>query len=358
MGVDVETKGEKAVKTTLQIIDPRAFAQWDASILQFDNASFFHSSSWARLLAEAYNFKPVYCALFDNDRLAAAIPLMEVRSILGTKKGVSLPFSDFCQPLFRSKSDFDKVFAFAVDTGRSRHWKSLALRGNSPFPPEASAPEACYRHTLALKRTEQEIFKSFRNSTQRNIRKAAAAGVVVDFHAGYDAIKGFYRLNCLARRDHGLPPQPFHFFEAFYRTIIEPGHGEIALARKDGEIVSAAIFLLIGTLASYKYGASDSRKHHTRASYLLMWEAIRRYNALHYDTFCFGRTEAAHTGLLQFKNGWGTKQEAINYFTYDMTSRSFTNANLITSGIHNAFFRHMPLAVLKTISLALYRYMG
>jgi hypothetical protein len=343
----------------LRIIDPLSFGGWDAFILEFKHVSFFHSSFWARLLSESYGFRPKYCTAFESGKLVAVIPLMEVRDILGRKKGVSLPFSDFCQPLFHEKSVFEKVFEFVIETARANRWRSVVIRGNAPFASDIPVSDFYYRHLLPLKNDEQVLFKAFRESTQRNIKKAIKHKVTVTFESTNKAIiKEFYRLNCLSRRTHGLPPQPFSFFEHFYTLIIEKGHGEVALAAYNGTTISSSVFLHFGNTVSYKYGASDARMSDTCANYLVMWEAIRRYNAKHYNTFCFGRTEVTHKGLLQFKTGWGAEQQTINNYALKVKDRLFVRAPLKTSGIHNTVFRHMPMPVLKTLGYFLYRYMG
>jgi hypothetical protein len=349
---------KEIVTNDLRIVDPRSFEGWDASILEFKEASFFHSSHWARLLSDSYSFKPLYCAAFKNGKLAAVIPLMEARDILGRKKGVSLPFSDFCHPLFHDKADFEKVFEFAVETARANRWRSVVIRGNAPFAKDIPKAEFYYRHVLPLKRDEHELFRTFRDSTQRNIKKAIKQNVTVTFESTYEAIKEFYRLNFLSRRSHGLPPQPFFFFDHFYRLIIEKGHGEVALARYNGTIVSASVFLHFSKIVSFKYGASDERMSDTLASYLVMWAAIRRYNAGHFETFCFGRTEATHKGLLQFKTGWGIEQQTINNYAYNVKNDTFVQSPLKTSGIHNTVFRFMPVPLLKVLSFFIYKYMS
>jgi hypothetical protein len=342
----------------LRIVDPLSFEGWDYSILEFKEYSFFHSSYWARLLSDAYRFKPVYCTAFENGRIAAVIPLMEVRDIVGKKKGVSLPFSDFCQPLFHDKAVFKRVFEFAVETARQNKWHSIVIRGDAPFEQDVPKADFYYRHVLQLKRDEQTLFKTFRDTTQRNIKKAFKSNLRITFESTHKAVQEFCRLNCLSRKSHGLPPQPYYFFDHLFRQIIEKGHGEVALARYKDVIVSASVFLHFGNTVSYKYGASDARKSDTRAPYLVMWEAISRYNAGPYDTFCFGRTEPAHKGLLQFKTGWGTEQQSINNYAYNIKNRSFLRAPLKTSGIHITVFRFMPMPVLKIIGFFLYRYMG
>jgi hypothetical protein len=349
---------KKIVTNDLRIVDPLSFEGWDASILEFKEVSFFHSSHWARLLSNAYGFKPLYCTAFVNNKLAAVIPLMEVRDIIGRKKGVSLPFSDFCQPLYNDKAVFDEVFEFAVETARANKWRSVVIRGNAPFASDVPISESYFRHVLPLKKDEQVIFKTFRNSTQRNIKKASAAGIRVIFESTYNAVKKFCHLNCLARRDHGLPPQPDYFFDHFFHAIIEKGHGEVALARCGDTAVSASVFLKFGQLILYKYGASDKRFNNTCANYLVMWEAIRRYRADGYKTFCFGKTEVQHKGLLQFKTGWGAEQQVINNYRYNVRKRTFVRSSLKTAGIFNIVIRRLPMPVLKIISLLAYKYMA
>jgi Acetyltransferase (GNAT) domain len=342
----------------LGIIDPLTFDGWDKAVLEFEQASFFHSSHWARLLTGAYQFKPMYAAASENNRLAALIPVMEVRDIFGRKKGVSLPFSDFCLPLFREKAAFDKVFQFVVETGRANKWRSITIRGNAPFADDIPKADSYYRHVLPLKKNENELYKNFRDSTQRNIKKAIKSDVSVTFESTRDAVQWFYRLNCFSRKTHGLPPQPHFFFNRFFTEIIEKGHGEVALARYKGRVASASVFFYFGNIASYKYGASDAAMGATRANYLVMWEAIRRYNAKDFGLFCFGRTEKDHEGLLQFKNGWGAQQQTINNYAYDVKKAAFVRARLKTSGFHNTVFRHMPMPALKTTGFLLYKYMG
>lgn len=339
-------------------LDPLSFEGWDASTLEFKQASFFHSTHWARLLSDSYGFRPMYCTAFDNGRLAAAIPLMEVRDILGRKEGISLPFSDFCQPLYNDKAVFDKVFEFAVEKAHANKWRSVVIRGNAPFTSDVSVSESYFGHVLPLKRDEHELFKTFRDSTKRNIKKAVKQNVKVTFESTYDAIEEFYHLNCLTRRCHALPPQPHFFFDQFFHSIIEKGHGEVAIARYNGAIVSASVFLHFGKIVLYKYGASDKRFNKTLANYLVMWEAIRRYRADGYDSFCFGKTEVKHKGLLQFKRGWGADQQVINNYQYNVRKRAFVRSSSKTAGIFNIVFRHLPIPVLKIISVLIYKYVG
>ena len=45
-----------------------------------------------------------------------------------------------------------------------------------------------------------------------NIKKALKEGVEVQLHNSFESVKSFFKLNCMTRKRHGLPPQPFKFF--------------------------------------------------------------------------------------------------------------------------------------------------
>ncbi len=77
----------------LTIIDPLTYPGWDQLMLKTDSCSFFHTSHWARVLNESYNYTPVYfTAINDTGGISALIPCMEVNSRITGKRGVSIPF--------------------------------------------------------------------------------------------------------------------------------------------------------------------------------------------------------------------------------------------------------------------------
>ena len=88
----------------LHIIDPFVCpTQWDETAAGFADCHVFHRAAWARVLSHSYGHRPFYVAALDAGLPMAALPVMEVTSRFTGKRGVSIPFSDFCAPLFSSK---------------------------------------------------------------------------------------------------------------------------------------------------------------------------------------------------------------------------------------------------------------
>lgn len=342
----------------LNIINPLKYSGWDELLLTNSDYSFFHSSSWARVLCESYKYKPLYFALISNGGLSDLIPVLEIRSLLTGRRGVSLPFTDYCQPIISDRSHFKEILDNIIDYGKRAGWKYIEWRGGESYFQDTIHSSFYYGHTLDLIQNEQELLSSFRSSTKRNINKAIKEGVVVDIYNSLESIKEFYRLNCITRKNHGLPPQPYYFFKKIYEYITSKKKGFVVLAFFQQRAISGAVYFHFRDQAIYKYGASDRRYQHLRANNLVMWEAIKWCSKNGYKTFDFGRTESENNGLLQFKRGWGTNEKTIKYYKYNFKKASFISERSKVTGFHNMIFNVTPIPMLKFVGSMLYKHIG
>ncbi|MGA2317724.1 MAG: peptidoglycan bridge formation glycyltransferase FemA/FemB family protein [Thermodesulfobacteriota bacterium] len=342
----------------IQIINPITYPGWDDLVVSHPDYSFFHSSAWARVLFESYHYTPKYFTIINDGKLLALIPVMEVNSFLTGKRGVSLPFTDYCKPIIANGISFQNLLEHIIENGKKCGWKSLELRSSSDLLPSTMPSITYLGHTLGLDNGEQEVFSNFRDSTKRNAQKAVKEGVEVKIDHSLESLKEFYRLNCMTRREHGLPPQPFHFFKKIYDHVISRNLGFVILASYSGKNIAGAVYFHFGEKAVYKYGASDKKFQHLRANNLVMWEAIQWYSQNGYKNLCFGRTERENQGLIQFKSGWGTTEQQINYYRYDLNKGSFVPGSSKVTGFHNKIFRNLPLPLLKRVGSVLYKHVG
>ena len=341
----------------ITIVDPTKLETWDAQLKEMSGATFFHGTAWARVLKQSYGYTPIYFVQAEG-KVSAAIPLMEVKSVLTGNRAVSLPFTDYCVPLVPHVEVARVMLDAVIQEGKSRGWKYIELRGGSDYLGDGPASAWFYRHTLDLTPGDAKLFKALRDSTRRNIKKAVKEGVEVRFEDTLEALRVFYRLNCLTRREHGLPPQPWQFFEHLHEEILAKGMGSVALADYKGNTISANVYLHANGEVIYKYGASDKAHQNLRANNVVMWEAIKLYAGKGFKSLCFGRSEPENEGLRQFKTGWGADEQLINYYRYDMAANAFVPGKKTVSNRANQVFSRMPIPALKAIGGLLYRHMG
>jgi lipid II:glycine glycyltransferase (peptidoglycan interpeptide bridge formation enzyme) len=342
----------------VKIINPVECPDWDKSLQSMSEFSFFHSTAWARVLMASYGYTPRYVAIYDKGKLAGLIPFMEIRSVFTRKRGVSLPFSDYSTPVIPDDGFFGSIFKWIVAFGRKSGWRYLEIRGGASIPEYIPASRSYYVHTLRLSENENDMFKRVRNSTKRNVNRALREKVTVKKYNSSEAMSAFYRMNCMTRKKHGLPPQPISFFNSIFDYVISSNKGHIFLAHYRNKIIAGAVYFHMGRKAIYKYGASDPRYLDVRANNLVMWEAIKFYGRTGFESLCFGRTEPENQGLIQFKSGWGAKQETVNYYRYHLLNNKFVISNTKEVILHTRIFKFLPVALLKFIGELAYKHIG
>lgn len=334
-------------------VNPLEYCGWDELIGSHPGGTVFHSTAWAKVLISSYGYVPRYLLSSRNDMI---IPVMEVPGFLTGRKGISLPFTDYCDPLLSDGISLTDTAALLAEVGKLYKWRSFELRCHDFSIPSAITSSTFLSHILDLKPGKDKILSTVRDSTRRNIRKAVKEGITVEMLTSLDAMGEFYRLNCLTRREHGLPPQPKRFFINLAKEIEKGKLGVIATGYYRGKAIASSIFLQFKRKAVYKYGASDPRFLSYRGNNLVMWKGIEWFTERGFDSLCFGRTEPDNEGLRQFKNGWGAREGKFFYYRYDIRRSEYERHRSLVKGVHNRMFRGMPIPVARLVGELFYKY--
>ncbi len=343
---------------TIEIVNPLDFHGWDELILTHPDATLFHSAQWAKVLQCSYYFKPLYFLVRKKSKLMALIPLMEIDSYLTGKRGVSLPFTDFCFPLIANNVDVAPIWASVQEYGKQAGWKFFEIRGNIGNTDNTQCFSSYYEHVLDISRGVKYIYDQVRGSHNRNIKKAQNQGVDVTMGGSLEEVKEFYQLHLMTRKKHGLPPPPFKFFKLLQEYVMANGNGTLFIARYNGRAIAGALCLNFGMKAIYKYAASDPRNQYLMPNHLIVWKAIEWYCQRHYNSFSFGRTDIDHKGLAWFKSGWGAKRQTAHYYRYSFINEVFFEKKIHLEKLYNQIFNKLPVPLLNMIGSFLYRHVG
>lgn len=339
----------------MRIVDPRCEPAWDSLVASHPQCTIFHSAAWARVLCKTYGHSPTYAHLARDGRTLALIPLMEVASPFTGRRGVSLPFSDFCSPLVFEQLEGATLMEQLMELGLQRKWRYFELRGGrDALPFEAAVCNKFHGHKLDLTLGAEELFARFDSSVRRAIRKAEKSVIVIEAGKSWASMLEFYHLHSRTRRRHGLPPQPLGFFRNIHREIIGAGLGFVVLAKIALRPVAAAVFFHFGKRALYKFGASNERMQEFRGNNLVLWEGIKNLAAAGFDTLQLGRTDPGEEGLRRFKLAWGTEEDKIEYFRFAPRTQTWEAHSRSSMGFHNELFRRLPLMVNQLTGTLIY----
>ncbi len=328
---------------------------WTAFVEADPGARTFHHPAWATMLSECYT-APAFVLALTNDGgdVAAGMPVMEVRRPFASRRWVSLPFTDCCAPLAPDDLERELIDGCA-QAARDAGAAHLELRARADVP-GAHIRVAGVTHTLELSGDAEAVRRTFSKSqVQRNIKRAEREPVTVHrADSARDVVEAFYGLHLCTRRRQGVPVQPRRFFELVWRRVLEPGLGFVLLAYSGSTPVAGAVFLTWGSTVTYKYGASDPDFLTLRPNHLIFWEAIRWACENGYGTFDFGRSDLANTGLREFKNGWGTREELLCYTGVGGTPTGPPSER--AQRAMGAVIRRSPSWVCEAIGTAFYRF--
>jgi hypothetical protein len=283
------------------------------------------------------------------------IPMLIVKTLSGKKKAVALPFSDGCD-IDCKENDHDELVDRLLSISRDEKLNRLELLGVNKFKPSGEPSHSYYGHRLELNNDEKILWKNLSSSKQRNIKKAQREDIAIAFQNDNTSVMEYYRLHCITRKRHGLPPQPVRFFDNIYKNIIANGVGEVALASSGKTIIAGALFLFCKKEVLYKFGASDKSLQNMRSNDLLMWEAIRRYAQKGYSVLSFGKTESFHEGLCRFKEGFGALRVSLLDHVYDVSTGKKRFESPRVHGFHNRIFQNLPVLMLRLCGEILYKY--
>jgi lipid II:glycine glycyltransferase (peptidoglycan interpeptide bridge formation enzyme) len=338
----------------IKFIDPLCDADWDRLVVSHPDYSFFHSSAWAKVLCKTYGHEPLYLHFSQDGETVALVPMMEVRSPLTGRRGVCLPFTDFCGPLLFGEGGAAMVLDRLSTLARERKWKHFEIRGGRTLDVSAKPAIAFYGHTLDLRDGEEALLARLKSSVRRALRKAERSDLIIEVSRTREATLEFYRLHTHTRKRHGLPPQPESFFLNIYEEIIKSGLGFINLASSGSRPVAGAVFFHLGKKAVYKFGASDEAGQEARGNNRIMWEAIRFLARAGAESLHFGRTSLENDGLRRFKLTWGTEEETIEYLKFDTAAKTWVGGRDNVAGFHSEIFGRLPLVLNRLAGAIIY----
>jgi CelD/BcsL family acetyltransferase involved in cellulose biosynthesis len=331
-------------------------ARWTEFVYACPSAVPFHHPAWTRLLADCYGYRPFVLALTGTaGQIVAGLPVLEVRSVFGNRRWLSLPFTDYCPPLAVSDEVLRQLVAGLDDLRQEQGISRIEVHARLDGPGTHSH-SSYVMHTLRLEGGPEKIFRTFkRTQVQQRIAKAEREAVTVRRSRSLsDVTDVFYELHTRTRRRLGVPVQPHRFFKLLHQSIIEAGLGFVHLAYLHDTPIAGAVFLAWNGTVSYKYSASDVRFLRHRPNNLVLWQAIRWAAENDYQVFDFGRSDLDDHGLRSFKSGWGTEEEPLTYT--DIADRPPKRSRALQDRALAGVIRHAPPWVARLVGEIFYKY--
>jgi lipid II:glycine glycyltransferase (peptidoglycan interpeptide bridge formation enzyme) len=341
-------------------IDPIADPRWAAFVEWHPQASIFHTPGWLGALQRTYDYQPVaYTTSPPGQELRNGIPFCRISTWLTGRRLVSLPFSDHCAPLAENSEDLERLLASLQRELKTEKWQYVEIRpgySDLPIRSDFTMTEAFYLHSLDLRPSLDELFRSFhKDCVQRKIKRAGREGLSYDAGNSDSLLEEFYGLLIQTRKRQGLPPQPLEWFRNLIACFGD--RVQIRIASKNRSAVAGIITLIHKKALVYKYGCSDRRFNNLGGTQLLFWNAIQEARKDQLLVLDLGRSDAENSGLIKFKDRWGAERSPLLYFRCALRPSSRVGRTWQLN-LARHVFSHVPSPFLAAVGRLLYRHIG
>jgi len=296
---------------TVVTIDPTTDPRWE-HLLASRKADIFHSPPWLRALRDTYDLSIEARVLVDDaGKPIAGFVYSPIDDVMD-RRIVSLPFSDFCDPLVSTPAEWAAVTSGVLSAEDRFHLR--CLHSELPLSDPLLTPVGRARwHAVDLRREAEAIWQSIASSARRSIRKARDEGVQVRVGESLDDVRAFFELHLHVRKHkYHLLAQPWPFFEQLWSHLLSQGHGRLLLAERDEQVLGGVLLLEWGGTAYYKFNASQPDLLGARPNDLVIWEAIQWGASAGLERLDFGLSDWDQEGLLRFKRKYATEEKTIH----------------------------------------------
>ena len=281
----------------LDLEDIAALARWDA--LAQAEGRLYHCTRWARVLADAYGFLPLYLYGEHEGEMVSLFPLFLVQRPLGGWEAVSIPHVEAGGVLH--PEDFQLYLDYL--RGEPRAGKLTILQLQEPLG-NLAAQDNEVIFIKELPKQEEEIIPSIPSATSRNItRQALRAPLETIIGNGEDLWPPFYTLYLAKMREFGTPPHGLRFFRALH-TAFGDQCTVIALKEPAGGWVAAALVIGFGATLFCPALLTGAEQLKQKTGYALTFQVMAYGVRKGFTSLVLGRSEKG-AGTYRYKKSLG-----------------------------------------------------
>lgn len=331
--------------------------KWKEFLESADSATIYHTPEWKEILEKSFGYKPCYLfAKTESDEIVGMLPLFYIKSKLTGNRLCSVPFSHICGPI-GDETAVNLLINEGVSLYKNLKAEYLEIRDYCDFNGFQSQ-NAFSTYILELSSNIEEVWRKLdKGSVRWAIKKSQKSGVSVGVTRNIEDLKEFYELNCMTKKEIGVPGHPWKFFKNLFTLLSD--YVSIYVAKYNDETIAGGLIEYFKNTVSYGYSAADPGYLKLHPYNAFIWKSIEDACSNGYKYYDFGRTSYDNVGLINFKKRWGTVEKKLYYSCYPKNPESLTeNRDNLKYKLGTKVIRKMPMPVYKKFSDAVFGSFG
>lgn len=306
---------------------------FDEELMRFltgKDISMFSTPTWNEILQRGFRVNAWYYCLREKGQIVLSLPGVLFDFKLVKVFYANMPYGEFIGDMRYVPSFLGLLEEFLKK--ENVHLIRIAQLGDeSAVWMRGYHPRKGYQHVLNLNGIGEDVlWKTYKPSIRRNIKKAESSGVTIKEIKTKDEMAELYRLYVeTMARNHATPTWTKGVLYAIYDLLVKPGQASIFFAEWEMKIVAGLILINSKDVASYFLGASRTGFHFLRPNDLLFHQAILKSLSGGRKKFDFMTCVEWDDDLIRFKEKWGARRYPFMIYEKELdTFRAKIWANL------------------------------
>ncbi len=302
---------------TVQIINPSIDSRWMPFILKHRHGAIYHHPLWKELITQTCGYEPFYLVLERRKKIRAALPFFGIQQPAAGNRMVSLPHSDFCDPLVKSNRDFEQLMMELLHYLKMHRITYLKFKTRHT---QIDLPDFDLQQvrTNTLRVLELEKIPDEALPGVASYREEPLPEVPVTFHFATEEreMRLFYHFYTLTRRQHQRTVKPYKFFKNVWQLFYPQNLLTVLLGYRGEKPVGGMMLFRFKDTVSYLYGGFDTTMEKFRTDELLLGESIRFGKQRGYRFYETGKSVILSEGQEALLREMGAAQVPVQELTY------------------------------------------
>ncbi len=329
--------------------------RWDDFVRACAGGTFFHLSSWRRVIERAFGHRTHYLLAERAGVVTGVLPLTHVRSALFGSSLVSNAFGVYGGPVAVDGESLRALESKAAELMDSIGVPVLELRSFSES--RADWPRKTGLYATFRKPIDPSVaanLKAVPRKQRAMIRKGVQHGLRSEIDGEVDRLHRIY-----AESVHNLGTPVFA--KSYFRILTEefPACSDIVTITAEGKAVASVLNFYFRDEVLPFYGGGAEAARSLAANDFMYWEVMRRACERGCRVFDFGRSKIG-TGAYAFKRNWGFEPTPLIYQFRLAPGRSMPDLNPLNPKLRLlvAAWKKLPLALANRLGPSIVKGIG
>ena len=298
---------QDASAVTVNLLEAKDYARWDAFVERCPEATFFHRTGWQTVIEKAFGHKTWFFFAESNGEIIGVLSLAEIKSRIFGHSLSSLPFCVYGGAAVNDERARSVLENAAIDLGKKLGVGHIEFRNEVNRDTNRLRNELYVTFKREIDADEEKNMLAIPRKQRAMVRKGMKFGLQSELDTGTDR---FFDAYSQSVHRLGTPVFSKKYF-ALLKQIFGQDCEVMTITHEGKTVASVMSFYFRDTVLPY-YGGGTDKARDLAANDFMYWELMRRSCAKGIKIFDFGRSKVG-TGAYDFKKNWGFEPEDLHY---------------------------------------------